>query len=105
MFGLALLTTVGITLITTAVLSVVATRDSALMPATVNPFSTADHCPSSADTLPNATYATATLTGDWKTTEVQSLHQVEDVLDWLENHNVRQTELQRDDGKFVVRWR
>lgn len=89
----------------TTILCVVATRESGLMPATVNPFGPDDLPASCADTLPDATYATATLAGDWQSTEVQTIRQAEDVLDWLENHHVRHTELQSTGGKFVVRWR
>ncbi|QEL17981.1 hypothetical protein [Limnoglobus roseus] len=105
MLSLALLTTLSFILAATVVLCAVATRDSALIPATVNPFGPGAMPASSADTLPDATYATATLTGDWNVAEAQSLHHVEDILDWLENHNVRHTELQNQNGKLIVRWR
>lgn len=105
MIGLTFLLTLGFSLAALAVLGMVATRESGLAPATVNPFGDTRFSPSAADTLPNGTYEATTLAGDWQTAELKSLHQVEDMLDWLENHDVSHTELQSFDGKFVVRWR
>lgn len=105
MIGLTLLATTILTMTALVVLCAVATRDSALLPATVNPFTGTPKTDASADTLVMGCAATATLAGDWHATEVQTLHEVENILDWLENHNVRQSELQSADGKFVVRWR
>jgi hypothetical protein len=105
MIGLTLLATTAFTLAALAILCAVATRDSALMPATVNPFGPTRVSDPSADTLPNDCHAAATLAGDWQSQEFKTLCEVEDMLDWLENHDVRQTELQNLGGKFVVRWR
>lgn len=105
MIGITFLLTLGFSLAALAVLGMVATRESGLMPATVNPFGDVRFSPSAADTLPDGSYEATTLAGDWQTAELDNLHQVEDMLDWLENHDVRHTELQNIDDKFVVRWR
>lgn len=105
MIGLTLLATTALTLAALAILCAVATRDSALMPATVNPFSTPRLSDPSAETLPINCSSATTLAGDWQSQEFKTLCEVEDMLDWLENHDVRQTELQNLDGKFLVRWR
>lgn len=105
MIGLTFLITVGFSLAAVTMLCMVATRESGLVPATVNPFGDVRFSPSAADTLPNGAYEATTLAGDWQSAEFQTLHQVEDMLDWLENHDVRHTELQPVGGKFVVRWR
>lgn len=105
MIGLTLLATAIATFGSAAILYAVAVRDSALLPATVNPFSSPRTTDPSADTFDTATAAAATLTGDWHTNEVKSLREVEDMLDWLENHNIHQTELTNFNGKFQIRWR
>lgn len=86
-----------------AILSAVATHDSALLPATVNPF--APRTTDVADTFASASPSADTLDGDWRSNEVRSLREAEAMLDWLENHNVRHKELTSFGGKFQVRWR
>lgn len=105
MIGLTLFATAILTLGSVAVLYAVAMQDSALMPATVNPFSPSRRIDPSADTFEMSSASVATLNGDWNTNEVKTLREVEDMLDWLENHNVRHTELSSQNGKFLVRWR
>lgn len=105
MIGLTLLATAIFTLGSAAILYAVAVQDSALLPATVNPFGSPRTTDPTADTFDAVSASAETLTGDWHTNEVQSLREVEDVLDWLENHQVRQTELSQFNGKFQIRWR
>ena len=105
MFGLTLLATAIFTLGSAAILYAVVAQDSALMPATVNPFGPPRTSDPAADTFDMASASAATLTGDWHTNEVKSLREAEDVLDWLENHHIRHTELSQFNGKFQIRWR
>jgi hypothetical protein len=107
MIGLTLLTMTLAAIACLSVLCVAATRDSVLIPATVNPF--AGGLPSvsdaTAETMPLSCHSANTLTGDWQTTEVVNLFEVEEVLDWAENSGFHQTDLTNHDGKFQVRWR
>jgi hypothetical protein len=105
MLGLTLLATAIFTFGSAAVLYVLATHDSTLMPATVNPFGPVAAFDPANDTLETGSASAATLTGDWKMNEVASLREVEDVLDWLENHDVHHSELTNHNGRFQIRWR
>lgn len=105
MLGLTLLATAIFTFGSAAILYAVTTSDSALMPATVNPFSMPHTRDASADTFELASASAATLTGDWHTNEVKTLREAEEVMDWLENHNVRHAELTNANGLFQIRWR
>ena len=105
MIGLTLFATAICTVGSAAILYAVATRDSALLPATVNPFVPTTTLDPAVDTLVNNPAVCETLAGDWRTDEVTSLREVETVLDWLENHNVRQTELTNFNGRYQIRWR
>ena len=105
MIGLTLLATAIFTL-GAAILCAVAMQDAAMMPATVNPFGPARTGDPSADTMRMSAASAETLNGDsWHTNEVRNLREAEDVLDWLENHNVRHSEMTNFNGKFQVRWR
>lgn len=43
--------------------------------------------------------------GEWVSTELTRLCDVEDLLDWLEMHGVTERELHSEPGsRFVVRW-
>ncbi len=105
MLGLTLLATAIFTVGSAAILYAMATSDPALMPATVNPFGGPRTGDPAADTFELANAAAATLNGDWHLNEVKTLREAEDVMDWLENHNVRHAELTNANGLFQIRWR
>jgi hypothetical protein len=107
MIGLTLLATTLCTFAALGILCAVATRDSALIPATVNPFtgglpSVSD---ATAETMALGSTSTTTLAGDWQSTEVVNLFEVEEVLDWCENSGFHDTSLTNNNGKFQVSWR
>jgi hypothetical protein len=102
---LLLATTTAILFASASILYAIATRESGLMPATVNPFAMPASTDIGNETMPLAHASATTLAGDWQTAELATLHQVEDLMDWLENHQITTTELSSMNGKFVVRWR
>jgi hypothetical protein len=106
MIGLSLFAaTVAVTLVMFTVLCAVVTRDPTFQPATVNPFAGPAVADPAAETLAMGT-ADPTLAGDWKQAELDSLSDVEDLLDRLEACHVRHREMNVvGNDKFVVRWR
>lgn len=95
----ATLLTVGII----SLMAVVATHDATYSPSKVNPFGPNPNSDPSSDTIDQMA-SIETLPRGWQMNEVKTLREVEDMLDWLENHNVRHTELTQMNGKFQVRW-
>lgn len=100
MFGLTLIVIAIFSFAALAILNAVATHDPALLPATVNPFAVGT-LDAANDTMPTG----ETMDGDWQMNEVCQLHEAEEMLDWLENHNIRHRELTCFGNKFQVRWR
>jgi hypothetical protein len=93
-----------ILLASVTVLSVIATRHPALMPATVNPFGPSIGV-DAADTLNVGSHAETTLAGDRQAAELNRLSDVEELLDTLEaTHHRAELEIAGND-RFTVRWR
>lgn len=84
-------------------MAVVTTQEATYSPSTVNPFGPNLNSDPSSDTIDHMA-SIPTLTHGWQMNEVKTLREVEEILDWLENHNVRHTELTTMNGKFQVRW-
>jgi hypothetical protein len=89
-------------------MSATVAREELLRPATVNPFSPSVGDPS-ADTLSSADAMAQTVFApahDWQVATLDSLHDVEDLLDSLEAHGVETREvLALTDRCFAVRWK
>ena len=97
--------TIAISLIGLAILCVVATQQPELLPATGSMFAQPTMADPTAETFASAR-SDGTLAGDWQELELSNLSAVEDVLDNLETHHVRQREMAiAGDDKFIVRWR
>jgi|GEM_PF-6338979 len=97
--------TIALTLASLAILCVVATRDSVLSPAMVNPFCTPTITDPTSETMAISSMDN-TLAGDWQMVELSNLTHVEDLLDNLEIHNIRHKEVEiLGNDKFVVRRR
>jgi hypothetical protein len=106
MLTITMLATLTAILTATITILCVMTQDQVFAPATATlsgaPPRITD---ATAETMPLSASCNVTLAGDWQTTELASLTQVTDMLDWLENHHVSTTELTSINGKFVIRWR
>ncbi|CAN5320357.1 hypothetical protein BH11PLA2_BH11PLA2_00510 [soil metagenome] len=107
MISLSLLSVgVAILIAAVAIMSMIATQDPRLIPATVNPFGANFGFDPSSDTLAHGHHAEQTMNGDWKSVELNSLFRVEELLDALEASNATKTEVElAGEDKFTVRWR